>query len=174
MNSPQRRLTALVPLLAFFLFASFLSGCYTALRHPGAPDLPEEYGYQDKSCYDCHDEAAFYHSYYGVYFDYYYDSPWFGYYSDPWWYDSYWGGGYGGRSRGVEYDSDERHQWKRGVPSGSFRGSSGSSSTAPYLRDDYMKKSSKPSEPPKQAEKPKEQKKESEKKRHTGRRGKKK
>ena len=170
MRSPSRRFRALLALAAFCFGVSALAGCFTTLRHPATADLPDDYTYEDKSCYDCHEEAPFYHSYYGVYFDYYNDSPWFGYYSDPWWYDSYW---HGGRDGGeVQYDSDERHQWKRGIPSGSPRGSTGSSGTAPYLRDDYTQ-SSKPSEPPKQAEKPQQTKEKSDDKRHTGKRGKK-
>ena len=136
----------------------------------------DQASFEDKSCYDCHDEAAFYHSFYGVYFDYYYDSPWFGYYSDPWWYDSGWGS-YGGGDRDVRYDdSNKRHRGMRGLAPEAPRGSSRSPSTAPYLREDYQGRSSKPSEPPAQADKPKESTKEksSDQKRHRGGRGKKK
>lgn len=170
MNSSTPRVRALVGLLALCLGVSVLAGCYTALRHPVSAEIPDDYGYGDRSCYDCHDEAAFYHSFYGVYFDYYYDSPWFGYYSDPWWYDSYWSGDDGRNTHKVT--SDERHQWKRGAPSGGARGSAGLSGTAPYLREDYVKPA-KSSKPPTQADKPA-QKKASDKKRHTGGRGKKK
>lgn len=175
MKSPASRFRALLALLIFSVGISLLAGCYTTLRHPGADYLPSESGYQDKGCYDCHDEAAFYHSYYGVYFDYYYGSPWFGYYSDPWWYDSYWGPYSGGDVAPDYRDTNARHRGMRGFPSGAPRGSGGSSATAPYLREDYQGGSSKSSEPPAQADKPKEkQEQSSDKKRNRGGRGKKK
>jgi len=160
--------------LALCLGMIAVAGCYTTLRHPVSTGAPDDYGYNDydnKNCYDCHDEAAFYHSYYGVYFDYYYGSPWFGYYSDPWWYDSYWGGGYVHDQPSPV--SDRRHHWGRGAPSGGARGSTGMPA-APYLRKDYVKPS-KSAPPPQKEGKPREQKsKKSSKKRHTGGRGKKK
>ncbi len=171
MNPRPFRLRALLPLLAFFVCVSLASGCYTTLRHPGTPDLPNDYSYREKSCYDCHDEAAFYHSFYGVHFNYYHNSPWFGYYSDPWWYDTYWHGGLRGAPVPERYDDDERHNWMRGSPSGSHRGSYGSPSQAPYLRPDYSGKPSKPSRPPEEVQK---KQKEEDDQRHTGRRGKKK
>lgn len=170
MRSPVPTVGALVGITALCLGVFVLAGCYTTLRHPVSAEVPTEYEYNDRNCYDCNDEAAFYHSFYGVYFDYYYDSPWFGYYSDPWWYDAYWRDD-GDRSA-PRLSTKERHNWRRGAPSGGPRGSSGLP-TAPYLRKDYMQ-SSKPSQPAKQADKPKEKKKTSGKKRHTGGRGKKK
>jgi hypothetical protein len=174
MNLPAPRVRALVGLLAFCLGVFVLAGCYTTLRHPVSADFPDDYdySYHEKSCYDCHDEAAFYHAQYGVYFDYYYDSPWFGYYSDPWWYDGYWGRGYdeprGSRDFG---DSNDRSHWRRGVPSGAPRGGSGAGSNAPYLRDDYKPAPSKPSDPSKKTTKPNKQK-DNKDTRSKGRRGK--
>lgn len=171
MNQPAPGARALIGVFALCLGVCLLAGCYTTLRHPMTADLPGDYSYQEKSCYDCHDEAAFYHSNYGVYFDYYNDSPWFGYYSDPWWYGTYWQGCRRRENRGPDFqDSGTRDHWQRGIPSGSPRG--GSSTRAPYLRDDYKPAPAKPSQPPKKAEKPKS--KESKDERTKGQRGKKK
>jgi hypothetical protein len=163
MNQPAPRVRALFGLLALCLGVCVLAGCYTTLRHPVTADLPNDYSYSEKSCYECHDEASFYHAQYGVYYNYYSD-PWFGYYSDPWWYDTYWYDDHAqlpGASK-----PDDRRQWGRGIPSGAPRGGSGADS--PYLREGYSN-SSKPSEPSKKAEKPKEQKKTDESRRSYGR-----
>lgn len=164
MNQPAPRVRALLGLLALCLGVFVLAGCYTTLRHPITADLPDDYTYREKSCYDCHDEAAFYHAQYGVYYDYYGD-PWFGYYSDPWWYDTYW---YGGGAPLPRVDkSKDRHQWGRGIPSGAPRGGSGSASS-PYLKEGYTKPASKGKES-KKGEKTKEQKKSDKSRRQYGR-----
>ena len=155
---------ALLGLLALCLGVCVLAGCYTTLRHPVTADLPDDYTYHEKSCYDCHDEASFYHAQYGVYYNYYGD-PWFGYYSDPWWYDTYW---HDDAPLPRTHRSDDRHQWGRGIPSGAPRGRSGSGAS-PYLREGYTKKSSKPDQPPAKAEKPKEEKKTDKSRRSYGR-----
>lgn len=162
------RLKGLAGPLVFFVSISLFAGCYTAFRHPGAPDLIGEPVSHDMSCYDCHDQAAFYHSYYGVYYDYY-DTPWFGYYSDPWWLRSDWFHGDSGSPDPL--DSDARRVWGRGAPTGSARGAQGSTTGPAYLKPGYSQKSSKKPDPPKQTEKKKE---EESKSRRTHSRGKKK
>ena len=155
MDSNAYRLRALAGPLVFFISVSLLAGCYTTFMHPGTPDLTQEEVSRDRSCYDCHEEAEFYHSYYGVYFDYY-ASPWFGYYSDPWWFRSDWY--HGGTTAPEPLDSDTRRVWGRGAPSGSARGAQGSTTGPAYLKPGYSKTpSSKPAKP-QEAEKKTEEK----------------
>jgi hypothetical protein len=156
MTDHVRPLRGLLGPLVFFVSVSFLAGCYTAFRHPGVPEYSSEPISHERSCYECHEESAFYHSYYGV--DYgYYGSPWFGYYSDPWWFNSKWH--YDDSGEPHPLDSESRQQWSRGVPTGSARGAEGSSSTAPYLREGYSRKASdKPAKPDTTQEKKEDQK----------------
>ena len=168
MIAQTHRLKGLAGPIVFFVCISIFAGCYTAFRHPGAPDLIGEQISRDMSCYDCHDQAAFYHSYYGVYYDYY-DSPWFGYYSDPWWFRSNWYHSDPGAPDPL--DTDNRRVWGRGAPAGSARGAQGSTSGPAYLKPGYSQKASKKTDPP---AKEKKQTEEKSKSRRTHSRGKKK
>ena len=142
MDSITQRVRILAGPLAFFVAVSLLAGCYTAFRHPGAPDLTGEDISRERSCYDCHEEAEFYHSYYGVHFGYY-ASPWFGYYSDPWWFDSYWLYDDSDSPAGIK--SGGRRQLSTGAPSGTPRGAQGSSGAPAYLKPGYSKQTGEPS-----------------------------
>ena len=87
-------LPGVVVAAAFLLF-----GCYTILKHPvtdgEGPERtdvhPQEYYRQN--CLDCHaDYNEYPYGYfYGVYPDYYWQYPRFGYYyAYPWWWDRHW------------------------------------------------------------------------------------
>jgi hypothetical protein len=154
--------------ILFLVSISLFAGCYTALRHPASPDVTGGTVSHQTSCYDCHDEAAFYHHHYGVYYDYY-DTPWFGYYSDPWWIGSGWL--HGDSAAPDPLDSGSRRTWTRGAPTGSARGAQGSTTGPAYLKPGYSSKAPKKPAKPKEGEKKTEEKSKS---RRTHKRGKKK
>lgn len=111
-------LPGVVVAAAFLLF-----GCYTILKHPvtegEGPEHtdvhPQEYYRQN--CIDCHaDYDQYPYGYfYGVYPDYYWQYPRFGYYyAYPWWWDHHWYEGNSSETTGDAAEGDSPKAERRG------------------------------------------------------------
>lgn len=110
--------------VALFIGASVLGGCYTVLKHP-TTEVTGHGDFAGRNCYSCHDgsgSALDYDPMHVPAFDYYTDS-WYGFYAYPWWHRDIWHEdryGYGGWRDSLGYqvpvDTGSRmNLWGRGT-----------------------------------------------------------